>query len=175
MAKKVFITCFKTIIDVLDKDSKYHETSKLFVSLLAKERFQVNVNKSFCGKIGLPVHNSLFDVSHEIYKEKFENTKDKDKSMEDIELLATIFAAFELDGYALSNLDIHESVLELGRDLNDEYEVVIVSNNCEKLKEIKAKLEKTGRIYDFDIITTFKWMEWYTGLINQKKNDQCNK
>lgn len=158
MKKQISIPCFKTILDAMDKGSPEHLTSRLFFSTLANESGKTQSLRKHYGIITKPIFNLLYDIIFEMFEEYEKVGKDSTDMIKKLDILESILAGLDYDIFEL-DMYHEESIFEMARLLNDEegVDINLVSNN-KKLEEVKKRLIKENKDYDFEIISTDKWI-----------------
>lgn len=161
MVKQISIPCFKTILDALDKNSRYNSTSKLFFSTLATESRKNRTIRTHYGIITKPVFTLLYEIIYEIYNEyeKDDSSTAKEKIIKKLDVIEAILAGLDYDIFEL-DMPHKESVFEMARLLNDEegIEINLVSNNHELQTVQKTLIEKDAIYKEFEILDTEKWI-----------------
>lgn len=147
-----FIICPYTLIDLLDRDNEFsiikNQQTQIFLDLLSTEGCKVCTleSKRYRGFMPLPVYDFFTDIIVEHL-----TIKDEPERLKKLEVLATLHSIFERAG-TMKDCDYFESVMELARELDDEYTVYIVSNPKHKGKIVKSieSLKKKGKKFGYD-------------------------
>lgn len=155
-----FILCPSTIIDMMRFDDGSRNIYKKFLELATSEKNKVCTleSKKFRHFIPVPVHDRIIDFIVENYM----NSKNKETFEIEMEYIKMIHSVFEREGSALIDLEPFESTIELARELNDKYDVFIVTEYTEKVteaferirKELIEKIKKSeNKTFKFSIIS----------------------
>lgn len=139
----MFIVCPNTMADFFDKNSKNIDYTKTFFHSLAEKRNETKVNdaKEFIGCIPSQIHNKFINevVIPELDELEKSGCTNGEKEKR-IDYLKTVLSAVPFECENIEMKDFNESIFELSRVLNDEYNVIIVSNYPERLEAVREKM-----------------------------------
>ncbi len=161
------IFCPYTLLDTLDNTKKdYFGTSqetKILFNYLAREVDRVCIDKvkRYKGFMSKPVQKIFIEVTIAAM-----NLDDEERKLKLIEVLKTMHAVFETSG-TMESGECFESVLELARELDDEYDVYIVSaiEHRGQLEKAKRELKKKGNNFNYDEFSIITISEALSKLI----------
>lgn len=160
LKKEVSIISFQTILDAIDKNSRFHDTAKLFFSTLAHESAKNFTIRKHYAFMPLPVFNLLFRIISELYQE-YESKSQGAAINEKIDVIETILAGVDQDRFSLDDPPI-DSVFELGMLLGDEKDtninIVCNETDAEPARQRLIKNNNPLKKYETKPMTTENWV-----------------
>ena len=153
----IYIPCMKSIVDAIDKTSPRYHSARMFLSCLAIKKDEVSVDKNVVGCVPNKLHDFIIEIVVE-HLEKLENTKKSyDEAERQLTFLNTLVSPLDRRAEDMKGMNPNECIFELARQLSDEHDVRIVSNNggikkC--LKEMRVKYKDEYSEAKFEIIHT---------------------
>ena len=179
----IFLPCSTVIADSLDTTSPSKDSAQWFLKELHTERFSIISNKRYKGFGTESIRNHITNlIINPDFEKKFNETQDTERASNSVEALGlalSVLETSERSEFSFSNL--HVSIFELAKDINDDVKIskVIIVCNCSSkinskdakdilIKEMKEKQGKITYNYDkFEILNTQEIMgdnEYYSLL-----------
>lgn len=174
-----FILCPCTAVDILeinqaDKSGVY----KGFLDFALKEWEKSAISRKVKFRVFLPrpVKKSIINIIVDKVIPSLENGEEQESMLGYIK---TVFSVFEEEGTMPYDMAPFEATIELGRELNDEYDIYIVSEYEEKIKEalenyketLLKKLKETGATsYKFQVGNLEDAIFFMKNLIDNENN-----
>lgn len=169
----VFLPCPTTISNILDKEHPLNASAQAFVNELHTERFAITAYKKFKGIASRSLQDKIIGLINNEFEQTFNELKDISKAISAVEAAGLVHSVFESsDKPEFTFTDLHTSILELAKDLDEDKRVskIIIVCNCEGkkqhkeavdllIKEAKQKEGKVSYLYQFEVLNTKELME----------------
>ena len=134
---KVFLPCFNTFIDGLDVEaSDYVVTLSFFAKMVGERQKYPPYTRAFFSP---SLQKKIIDTIVDVINDEWNDLSDKEIEKRS-EVINKVLSAMDLEGEHLSKeLPIGIALFELALYLDDEHDVYIVTNDAEKLKDMKKE------------------------------------